>query len=1051
MEVALVPTARGWAINLSTPDGRDLSDLVPTIEAFDFHVVDAATTNGGDAIEQHLDVTTTQHIDEVDVARVDAALHAALTGRTAVDDLLHLVTSSTLQWREVEVLRSYRRLFELLGNGWSPSQVTRALLSNPDAASALVAVFTACLSPDADMIDQPRADHLLDTLRSGIRSLTEDRIIEDLGEAIHATVRTNAFVEDRTVITGDHAVEVLVSKFRSSQLPGVPSPTPAVEILVMSTFTDGVHLRGGPIARGGLRASDRPDDVRSEVLGLVTAQIVKNSMIVPTGAKGGFVLNDPPVDRAAHAAAVETAYRIYVNGLLAITDNVVDGEVVGPAGIRRRDGDDPYLVVAADKGTARLSDTANQLAREAGFWLDDAFASGGSAGYDHKALGITAKGAWVAIARHFRELGIDIHTDEISVVGIGDMSGDVFGNGLLTSATLRLVAAFDHRDIFIDPAPDPAATFAERRRLFEQPGSSWQDFDTDLLSEGGGVWSRQAKRIELSPQVRELLRVDDKAMAPDDLVQAILRASVDLLYAGGIGTYVAAPDEDDVDDRANAAVRVAADELRARVIGEGANLAITQPGRIAYARRGGRVDQDAIHNAAGVAISDREVNLKILMAPLVADGSLTMRQRDELLRAATDDVVDAVLADVDAQVWLLSREHARSAETIQAHRRHLDLLESRGLVDRTVDVLPDDADLQTRAEAGGGLTRPELATVVAATKRWLVDTLVVTPLVEAECAEPALHGYFPEAIRARLADQIPQHRLAPEITATQIANDLVNRLGPTTIHELAHDRDVDPGMVAASLWAAEHLLDGHQWWRRLQGLASEVPPETLDEVATTLAELQLQVGMALLDDVVHDVAGLDDVVTTLADIATELRGAATVAADSGRAAQVRVRLLDDLVPDDLAIIAATARMRAELVDVAHLTHLDDRSDDAPTTPAPARAPTVAAAIEALVVADERLRLTPLRQAVEEHLGHDDWARRHKRLLERDLVLVHRAAATALVSDATSPIARNGAALATLRADTDRALAQVRTGASEITALGVAVGRTRQFVDGLGRR
>ena len=1046
IDVKLVDTPDGWTVTLASPGaGLDLSDLVPAIEAFGFHVVDATTSTLGEGAHQRLAVTTPHGPDPDGIDRLVAALHATLTGRTTIDELLELVTSSTLTWQEVEILRAYRRLFELLGNGWPATQVTRALVGNPDAASALISVFNALLAPDADAIDQPRADHLLDTLRMGISSLAEDRIIADLGQAIHATLRTNAFSPDRTVTLPDgRQVEVLACKFRSAALPGVPSPVPDTEILVTSPLTSGVHLRGGPIARGGLRASDRTEDVRSEVLGLVTAQIVKNSMIVPTGAKGGFVLHHPPSGRTAMVDAIEDAYRVYVTGLLSITDNVRGDEVVPPPAVRRRDGDDPYLVVAADKGTARLSDTANELAREAGFWLGDAFASGGSSGYDHKALGITARGAWVAIARHFRELGIDIHTDEISVVGIGDMSGDVFGNGMLTSSTLRLVAAFDHRDVFLDPDPDPAASFAERRRLFELPGSSWQDFDRDVISTGGGVFSRHAKRIELTRPVQELLRVDDRAMTPNALIRAILRANVDLLYAGGIGTYVAASDETGVSDRTNAPVRVLADEVRARVIGEGANLAITQRGRIEYARRGGRVDQDAIHNAAGVAISDREVNLKILMAPLVTDGSMDLATRDELMLAATDDVVAAVLHDVDAQVWLLSREHGRSATTLNAYRRHLDRLEAEGLVDRAVDILPEDANLRARAEAGGGLTRPELATIVAATKRSLAGQVVDTPLVTASCARPALHAYFPAGIRARLADEIDQHRLADEITALRIVSNLVDRLGPTTIHELARDHDAHPSLVVAAMWIAEHLLDAHEWWRHLQDLAGEVLPDTLDEVARMLCRTQLELGTVLLQDAVVSMDDLDVVVARLEPIAASLGEVTTALATTGPQARLRMRLLDDLVPDELAVAAATGHDRAHLMDVAHLLTIGQDMDPV------AGEVTTSSALDALRVADERLRLHDIRAAMARHMGGGEWTRRHRRMLERDLVLVHRRAAGMVLSRGRAALGARIPEIVTLRARTSAALAECRNPDDAPNAIGVAVGITRQTVDDLAQ-
>ncbi|MBY5162208.1 NAD-glutamate dehydrogenase domain-containing protein [Salsipaludibacter albus] len=1083
------PRDDGWEVVVRRDGPRlDLSDLLPAVEAFGFHVVDAAATTADGTVEQRLRVTARRPGTMTSAGRLDDALLAALAGTTATDGLLGLVASTPLTWQQVDWLRAHRHLLGLLGTSWSASRIDAALRDNPDAAWGLANLFTARLSPDATPQDEPGAFHMLETVRDGVASLDDDRIIADLAAAVTATLRTNAFAPDRGVTLADgRVVDVLACKFRSSDLPGVPAPVPHAEILVTSPLTTGIHLRGGPIARGGLRASDRTDDVRDEVLGLVAAQIVKNSMIVPTGAKGGFVLHEPPSDPADRVAAITDAYTVYVNGLLSVTDNVVDGEVVTPDGVRRRDGDDPYLVVAADKGTARLSDTANAIADAHGFWLGDAFASGGSSGWDHKALGITAKGAWTAIARHFRELGVDIHTDEITVVGIGDMSGDVFGNGLLTSRTLKLLAAFDHRDVFIDPDPDPAASYAERRRLFELSTSSWQDYDPDVRSRGAVVASRTAKEVELTPEVRELLRTDERSMAPDTLVRAVLRLQVDLLYAGGIGTMVKASTEDAVGDRANADIRVDADEVNARVFGEGANLAITQRGRIEYARRGGRIDQDAVHNAAGVAISDREVNAKILFAPAIRAGSLTRADRDEVLHAATDDVVAAVCRDVDAQVWLLSREQDRSAEDIGAYARQLDRLEASGVIDREVDLLPSREQMDARAGAGGGLTRPELATVMAATKRSLAAAVVDSAMVDATACRPALHDYFAPAIHDHPAADVDGHRLAPDITALRVASSLVDRVGPTHVDEVAMQADVHPTAVVAALWAAQQVLDADDWWARLQDQATVVPATTLADVAATLVTLQQDVARALLRDGGVGPDTIDEVVARHRPVAMALRRHLEDTC-TGAVLRRRVELLDDLVPDELAAPAALAGDLARLADVTALvtgaparpttdsqrhdarvpdrggddrdddrkddlpggTVLDLRDDDVPD----GLAGRVRDALAALHVVTDRLHLADLDDAVTRHLGRStttdaDWSRRHGEALRHDLAGLRRRAAAVVLADGAQVLGSRAPRVVDLRpriAAALRALHGDDVRPSDV--LGATVAAVRDVVDTL---
>ncbi len=1036
---SVVPAPDGWDVVAGRRGAPlELSELLPVADAFGFRIVEAVATHDDEDTTQRLRVVAAGTPTDTTATRLGDALAAAMAGDGPVDGLLALLSTTQLTWVEVDVLRAMRRMLQLLGSRWPGDAVDRALVDNPAAATALWALFRARLDPAADATAAEDAEAAVADARGRTSTLNEDRILAHLANVVRAVLRTNAFAPLNAVVLDDGtSVPFLACKFASADLPGVPAPVPHAEVLVTSPLTTGVHLRAGAIARGGLRASDRWD-VRDEVLDLMAAQVVKNSMIVPTGAKGGFVLHAEP-GPADRAARVRDAYRVFVTGLLSVTDTIVDGEVVGPTGVRRRDGDDPYLVVAADKGTARLSDTANDLADEHGFWLGDAFASGGSTGWDHKALGITARGAWTAIARHFRELGIDIHTDAVSVVGIGDMSGDVFGNGLLTSPTLRLQAAFDHRDIFVDPDPDPAASYAERRRLFGLPRSSWQDYDRSVLSPGGFVASRAAKSIDLPRQVRDLLGIDDEALPPDALIREILRMKVDLLYAGGIGTVVAASTEDFTGDHANDDIRITADRLNARVVGEGANLAITPRGRIEYARRGGRIDQDAIHNAGGVAISDREVNAKILFAPAIAAGRLDRSARDAVLHAAADEVVEDVCRDVDAQVWLLSRAHASSADDLAAHARHLERLEAAGIVDRTVDLLPSADDLEARRAAGAGLTRPELATVMAATKRLLTAAAGDHPVIGTATAQPALAGAFATDIRDHPAVDVPEHRLADEITALRIASSQVDRLGITHLHDVAAVRGRPLGDVVAAHWLAQQVLDGDGWWPALQDCAGTVPDNTVEAAAERLTRLHRRVAMALLRDGSVEADAIDATRDRLAVFAGLVRDQWR---DRGRGpvARRRMALLDDLVPDKLALDVALARHLGRVPDLAAVA--GDPDADA-----------VEEGLRVLARLDEGLHLAALDTAIAGHLTsspgpNDDWRRRHGDQLQDDVARIRRglarrllAAGDAVDEDPRREATRDQVAAAVRAVRNDEALAS--------DALPSAVASLRHLLDGDG--
>ncbi len=613
-------------------------------------------------------------------------------------------------------------------------------------------------------------------------------------------------------------------KLDPAKVPDLPLPRPMFEIWVCSPRVEGVHLRGGPIARGGLRWSDRREDFRTEVLGLVKAQMVKNAVIVPTGAKGGFFPKRPTSSPEEYRAEGVACYQAFVSGLLDLTDNIVDGEIVPPPRTVRYDGNDPYLVVAADKGTATFSDIANAISASYGFWLGDAFASGGSAGYDHKAMGITARGAWESVRRHARAIGKNADSDPITVVGIGDMSGDVFGNGMLRSSHLKLLAAFDHRHIFLDPDPDPAESYAERARLFALARSSWDDYDKAVISAGGGVFSRTAKHVDLSPQMQRVLGTDRATFTPLELLATILKAPVDVLWNGGIGTYVKASSEShaEVGDRANDGLRVNGNELRCKMVGEGGNLGLTQRGRIEYALNGGLVYTDAIDNSAGVDCSDHEVNIKILLSDVMTSTGMTLSERDELLASMTDEVGEQVLDDNRAQTLALAIARRQALPMVNVHARYLNTLESEGWINRSLEFLPTDKQIAERQAGGGGLTTPEFAVLLAYTKTTNIDLMVQAGLPDDPYLEPELVRYFPTALRERFAEQIDRHRLRREIIATQIGNQLVNISGISFDHRILEDTGVGVVDITRAWIAARDVFDLVRWWDRIEELGADV-------------------------------------------------------------------------------------------------------------------------------------------------------------------------------------------------------------------------------------
>ncbi len=802
-------------------DQIPLSEAVPVLENFGFRVLEEIPTSlaGGTIGYIHdfrLELPGVSDVRPIlERARIiEEAISCVLCGAAEDDEFNQLVLFAGVDPRAVVWIRAWFRYLRQTGSAFGLLTIADALRRAPKATQALVSLFQAMHDPAApkkdSAVDRRRAE--FDDALAGVRSIDDDRILRRMRSLVEAIVRTNAF--------SPAASEALAFKIDSHLVPGLPAPVPWREIWVYSPRVEGIHLRGGPVARGGLRWSDRRDDFRTEILGLMKAQMVKNSVIVPTGAKGGFYAKmlPPPEQRDNWLAEGTASYSIFIRALLSITDNIVNDAVVHPDDVVIRDGDDPYFVVAADKGTATFSDLANSIALERGFWLGDAFASGGSNGYDHKAMGITARGAWISVQRHFLEMGTDVQTDPITVTGVGDMSGDVFGNGMLLSQAIRLIAAFDHRHIFIDPNPNPETSWSERKRLFELPRSTWDNYDRSKLSPGGGIFPRTQKSIPLSKQARAALGIDSATVDPATLMNAILKAPVDLLWFGGIGTYVKASTQLDaeVGDPGNDSLRADASELRCRVIGEGANLAVTQPARIEFAAAGGRINTDFIDNSAGVDCSDKEVNIKIPLNREMRDGKLTLTKRNSLLAKMTEDVADMVLEDNRLQTLALSIAESGGARALPGHVRTIELLESSGRLDRKVEGLATTDELLRRGQDNRGLTRPELAVVLSMSKIALQAAAEPLRLSGEELLEPDLFAAFPKAMRAGHAESIRAHRLRDEIIATRVANRIVNRLGPVVALDMTEEEGASLGQVVIAFLVAERLLDLDKLWERME-------------------------------------------------------------------------------------------------------------------------------------------------------------------------------------------------------------------------------------------
>ncbi len=922
-------------------DDIPLSDVLPLMENMGLKVISehpyrlhASLPDGGSQpiYIQDFEVEPATG-GSVDIARLaplfEQAFAATWSGRAENDGLNRLVLAAGLDWRQVSLLRGYWKYLLQTGVPFSQSYVEETLGRYPLLARLLVELFEARFHPAAghesrtdvlagqqrlveqlrvlaagdenvvkvlqDVVNARSADRAVQEgatrgallkLLDRVSSLDDDRILRGFIGAIDATLRTSYFQYGADGEPG-HCISF---KFDSAQVPDLPKPRPYREIFVYGPRVEGVHLRFGPVARGGLRWSDRREDFRTEVLGLVKAQMVKNTVIVPVGAKGGFFVKQPPAsgDRDTVLAEGVACYKLFIQGLLDITDNIVGGKIVPPRDVVRHDQDDPYLVVAADKGTATFSDIANGLAIAHGFWMGDAFASGGSVGYDHKGMGITARGAWESVKRHFRALGRDCQSEDFTCVGVGDMSGDVFGNGMLLSRHIRLVAAFDHRHIFLDPDPDAARSFAERERLFRLPRSSWADYDARLISKGGGVHPRSAKSIEVTPQVRAVLGLgeDVKSLSPNDLMSAVLRAPVDLLWNGGIGTYVKASSEQnsDVGDRANNALRVNGGQLRCRIVGEGGNLGMTQLGRIEAAQQAGvLLNTDFIDNSAGVDTSDHEVNIKILLNDVVAQKKLAVPARNKLLASMTDEVARLVLLDNTRQNQAISLMERMSVKRLGSKQHFIRTLERQGLLDRQIEFLPSDAELSARKARGQGMTRPELAVLLSYSKLVAFQQLLDSDIPEDPYLSKELQRYFPVPLQKKYASEMERHRLKREIIATAVTNATINRMGATFLLRMQEDTGRSPAEVAKAYTISRETLDARMLWAQIDALDGKLPEAAQIDALQVIWSLQRSFVRWLLNRP-GAMPSITDAVERYRDPFNDIREASGVLSDSQRPA-----------------------------------------------------------------------------------------------------------------------------------------------------------------------
>ena len=830
-----------------------LSDALPVFEHMGFRVLDEipheVACDGGDGgglLMIHDFGLETRDGGDVDIPAIkdkfEDAFGRVWRGEIESDGFNALVARGGLDWRQVLILRAYCRCLRQMGIPYSQAYMEQTMAKHLGLAGMIVDLFMTRMAPSAAAAKEreKKATALHAKMRDALEAVTsadEDRILSRFINLVDATLRTNYF---QPAADGGHKPYVSF-KFASRQIDDLPKPRPLREIFVYSPRMEGVHLRFGFVARGGLRWSDRPEDFRTEILGLVKAQQVKNAVIVPVGSKGGFILKRPPATGGRDAFMAEgiACYKTLISGLLDVTDNLKGTRVVPPKSVYRWDDDDPYLVVAADKGTATFSDIANGVSLEYGHWLGDAFASGGSQGYDHKGMGITAKGAWESVKRHFREMGTDIQHEDFTVVGVGDMSGDVFGNGMMLSRHIKLLGAFNHMHIFVDPDPDPARSHKERVRLFNLGRSSWTDYDVKAISKGGGIFERSAKSIKLSPEVRACFGLTKDQVSPNELIQAMLTAPVDLLWFGGIGTYIKAATESnsDVGDRANDAIRINGSDVMAKVIGEGANLGCTQKGRVEYAVKGGRLNTDSIDNSAGVDCSDHEVNIKILLGAVTAKGGLTEAQRNKLLARMTPEVSELVLRHNYNQTQAISSIQAKGVHALDNQIRLMRLLEKRGLLERAVEFLPDDETLSERAAQHKGLTRPELSVLIAYAKNWLYDELLKSDLPDDPFLLDEIVQYFPSDLRVKYLDEMKSHRLKREIIATRVTNSMVNRVGDTFVTEFMEKTGRSPSEIARAYTIAREVLRARVIWAEIEALDNKVPTRAQTSMLADLNRL----------------------------------------------------------------------------------------------------------------------------------------------------------------------------------------------------------------------
>ncbi|SET11742.1 NAD-glutamate dehydrogenase [Thalassotalea agarivorans] len=816
-----------------------LSDVLPMLENFGLRVIGESPymvkTHGGETcwiLDFSMLLTGDGEFSMRQVQTLFQDAFAKVWGGDLEDDGFNrLVLTAEIAGREASIIRAYAKYERQIGGTFSQSYVEDTFARYPDIAKQLIRLFELRFDPKGKQVEKTinKLNSDIEASLDNVANLDDDRIIRRFQEMIGATIRTNYFQPTEAGTDKPY----ISFKILPEQITDIPQPIPAFEIFVYSPQVEGVHLRGGKVARGGLRWSDRREDFRTEVLGLVKAQQVKNTVIVPVGAKGGFVCKQlPNGSRQEIFEAGKACYRTFIRALLDITDNIVAGEIVPPENVVRHDEDDPYLVVAADKGTATFSDIANGISEEYGFWMGDAFASGGSVGYDHKGMGITAKGAWESVKRHFREMGINCQTTDFTVAGIGDMAGDVFGNGMLLSKHIRLQAAFNHMHIFIDPDPNAAKTYKERERLFNLPGCTWEDYDQSLISEGGGIFSRSAKSIKLSPQMKKMLGVTKQSMAPNDLINAILKMNVDLLWNGGIGTYVKGSGEThtEVGDRANDGLRVNGKELRAKVVGEGGNLGLTQLGRIEYAMTGGRVNADSVDNVGGVDCSDNEVNIKILLNGLVQNGDLTIKQRNQLLYDMTDEVSDIVLNDCYRQTHSLSITQRKAPYALKEHMRFIHALERADKLDRELEFIPNDEELAERAAKGKGLTRPELSVLLAYAKMVLKEDLVTDEITNNAYYDRLLIGAFPEQLQEKYSKQMENHPLRAQIIATKLANNIGNDMGLNFVARMQEETGATVAEIANCYVIASEIFELPDFWRKLEALDNKIDTDVQTEL-----------------------------------------------------------------------------------------------------------------------------------------------------------------------------------------------------------------------------